>query len=308
MFYIYNETSKQLEITNKSERVFHIGIKDPEIKFGVDILVDGDTTEGITEKYNVAQFESLEAVQIMAYDSYKISYNYKSGNPILRIDPEVTDNSYDAYLLVYKYNENEDGMKLFNEKRYAFNVLFSKHDTKNNIIYVVGAAKPNKNPKFFLTFANENAYNTKHLMFNRKSISVVYNKYYTAEEAKQSKFAALITTPASLPMLVPNKQNKPFAVIVGPWVDDAEKMNNIMKTFRMNEKYVKKVDINSKQMINTLKDLKNNEHYNCISVVTNQSLADINMNGLIFIPKLRMVNIFRNVNYITADYKIYYKK
>ena len=228
MFYIYNETSKQLELNVKTDKFFHLGIKD--MKFGVDIMTS--STEGIDKEYNTTIFESLESVQILSCHSYNLIYNNKSGNPFLRIDEEPSDNSYDAYLLVYKYNEEENGMKLFNEKRINFNVLYSKHDEENQIIYIIGVAKPTLNPKFFLTFSNGSTYNTKHLMFNRKFISLVYNKYYTEEEAKANKFANVIMTPSKYQMLIPDKSRKPFSIIVAPWNNPEKKpyLENILKS------------------------------------------------------------------------------
>ena len=303
MFYIYNETSKQLELTKKSDKFFHIGIKDENVKFGIDIMTKD--MEDIEEKYNTAIFESLESVQMLAFDSYKVAYNHKSGNPFLITEDEITDNSYDAFLLVYKYNEEENGMKLFNEKRVAFNLLYSKHDVENNIIYVIGIAKPVKNPKFFLTFANESGYNTKHMMFNRKSIALVYNKYYTTEEAKENKFAALITTPTKQQMLVPNKPNKPFAIVVGHYENDPERMGKIMKTFHINEKYVKCVDYDSKGIYRQLQELKNKEHYNCITFVIDVPFEEAK-NGFEF--KIPAAKFFKNINFITSDNKIIYRK
>lgn len=302
MFYIYNETSKQLELNVKTDKFFHLGIKD--MKFGVDIMTS--STEEIDKEYNTTIFESLESVQILSCHSYNLIYNNKSGNPFLRIDEEPSDNSYDAYLLVYKYNEEENGMKLFNEKRINFNVLYSKHDEENQIIYIIGVAKPTLNPKFFLTFFNGSTYNTKHLMFNRKFISLVYNKYYTEEEAKANKFANVIMTPSKYQMLIPDKSRKPFSIIVAPWNNPEKKpyLENILKAYRMNEKFVKCIDSEAKAIYRELQQLRNVEHYNALTVFIDKSFDEFKKEAE---PTFKYLKMFKNVNYLTNDKKIVYK-
>ena len=302
MFYIYNETSAQLEVTTKTEKFFHIGIKD--MKFGIDIMTEHP--ENISKDYNAAGFDGIETVQILSCNSYRLIYNNKSGNPFLKIDEEPSDNSYDAYLLVYKYNEEENGMKLFNEKRINFNILYSKHDETNGVIYVIGVAKPNANPKFFLTFTNEENYNTKHLMFNRKFISVVYNKYYTAEEAKANKFANLITTPAKSKMLIPDKSRKPFSVIIAPWNNGEKKeyLENILKRYHISTERAKRIDSESKIIYRELQQLRNAEHYNAITVYIDKSFEEFKHEEE---PTFKYLKMFKNVNYLTNDSKVVYK-
>lgn len=302
MFYIYNETSKQLELNVKNEKFFHLGIKD--MKFGIDLMTS--STEDIQKEYNTSIFESLEDVQVLSCQSYRLSYNNKTGNPFLRIDEEPSDNSFDAYLLVYKYNEEENGMKLFNEKRINFTVLYSKHDEENQIIYVIGVAKPTANPKFFLTFFNGETYNTKHLMFNRKFISLVYNKYYTIEEAKANKFSNVIMTPAKYQMLIPDKSRRPFSIIVAPWnnPDKKDYLDSVLKSYKLNESFVKRIDSEAKAIYRELQQLRNVDHYNALTVYIDKSFEDFKKDPE---PTFKYLKMFKNVNYLTNDKKIVYK-
>lgn len=312
MIYLFNETNSPLwDVVEKNEQFFRIGLRhkseEERQSFGIDLTKGefniGDFFLDVLEENVVTS--PAKKVWALSTACFTLCYNNKSGLPFLKC-VEESSFTYDLFILTYSI---PDGMNMVFEKNNRFYVLYTKEEEADGVhlVHVIGVAKPEVKPFYYLTYANEDRtkFVTKQLGTVKKTGDVsIFRHEYTKESLESSSFRSTIVGKTEINKIRTAKVLVPFSIIFCP-ANKPEVMKEICEgRYHRNPKFTTYVQygdpIDFKRIKETIHKLRD-EKYSAATYYIDKPFAEVTEEDMKASP---YYFLFRRVNFLCKDGKI----